>query len=481
MAATLTTYGKTAYDLAVKNKTVINVGKMVISSNTGAVNASMTEITNITDEYTRLNMVIGLNAKDLSFTAFVNLPVVGGYRQVGVYDTAGKLLLVERVNFQASTPTKQRIITGVSLLNLSNPTVFASPLFAPTHYSSSTETLRVIKELYDLLDRHNPRAPEGHVYNWTGTPPRTNWLMRQAAIVDSDEGLRLAKNSVISMEEIFNTWYRFSHRKNNYVYPADANEINGWALNANKELYTTVNSGSYIGFISPTKHINFEFDVQIHSTNGDDDAAALVAAFTTEGGIEHNISVIRCMGGYPAFVYRIYYNYNQSNEILLANLDSKVVWGDGVHGSNRASTPYKQVGGWNRADIASGVRLKVTRNGDIITFQTSDFGSTTFVPEAQYTLNLNSREELAPLRGPAAYGYGSFSQPSTFFNTTLMLDKDNVIADTRDGKVYAYNGTEWLPTLDTISKTLGNNSILYSKLNKRVYHIDQDGQPRRII
>lgn len=483
MAAIFTTAGALAYANAISNKTKIQIGKLVISNNTAAVTVDMTTLTNLHGEYERIHMTTGFDGSSVSFTAYCTLPDNGGNKQIGVYSTDGVLLAVERVVVAAYSSENPRDIVGLSLTDISDPRVFASPLFAPNAIASAREAIRVSRELENFVLLATPEAQEGHVIKANSRfDSFSSWLMTNTAVVDNDESMALARNSIISMEEIFNTWYRFSHAKNNYVYPGNATELNGWALNANKELYTTVNSGSYIGFVSPTKHIDYELDVQIRSTSADDDAASLVVAFETVGGVEHNISVIRCLGGFPAWTYRVYYNYNQSNELLLANLDHTVMWGDGVHGSNRASTPYVQNGGWSRADIAAGVRIKVTRSGDNITFETSDFGSTTLLTgAAKHTLNLGSRPELAPLRAPASYGYGSFSQPNTFFRTTTMLDKNNVIADVRDGKIYAHNGTAWVDTGRTFLDSFGGNSMLYAKLSKRMYHIKADGTLVRII
>lgn len=482
MAGFLTTAGQTKYNSAVANKTILKIAKIIIGSNTGAVSSATTSIGTALATLTRVNILTGFNGKDVSFKAMMELDV-SSWRQVGIYDDTGVLIAVDRIFLDARTDARKYRFVGVSLTNLTNTSVFDSDVSYPRAVSTAKEILRMRKQALEFIDRTAPMYGQGYSYRWSGSNEvvKPAPLVRYAAVATNAAELTLAKNSIPSMTEIFNTWYRFSH-SGSVNYPALPAELSGWSLNAQGEISSTINSSSYIGFVSPTKHSNFELDVQIRSTIADDDANGIIIAFLKEDNREFTISAIRTFGGWFSGIWKLYYNANQSDAVVLGTAEADLKWGDGVLGKDRATAgPYVQNGGWNRADVKDGTRIRVTRNGDIITAETSNFGSTDLVPSAKITLDLASLPILARFRKPASYGYSSISQPNSFYNTTSMVDKENVIVDMTTNTVLSYDGTNWVNTGATLAQTVGVNQFVYSKVNKSTYYIDSTGVISRVI
>ncbi len=481
--AVLTTAGTAKYNAVIANGGKILIKKLVFGSNTGAVSAATTDIGTPVYSFDRVHLSTGFSTTKISFSVYLELPAVAMFSQVGIYDDTNTLIAVERVNVVSTAPDNGWKLFAL-VLNATRPDVFDSMPTIPGYMASTKNSVKLQKQALDFFTKSAPSALDGQIYKYHQAVPTVDWLMAQANIVETTAELDLAKNSIPSMEEMFNTWYRFSHNATGN-YPATAAELNGWALTADKKVTTTINSSTFIGLVSPDKYINYEIDTQISSTSADDDTGGIVLAFNKEDK-EYSLSAVRCLGG-NALGWRLIFNHTQSSATVVSNKTNTVKFSDNIlHTSNdfppHAVTPaYVQNGGWSRADLALGTRVKVTRNGDIITAQCSDFGSTALLPNTLMTVNLADYPALAPLRKPASYGYCSFSQPNTFWNTTKFIDKDNAILDIRDGKIYSFDGTNWVVVNQNVKETFGVNKFLYSRVNKKSFFIDGNGVLKRVM
>lgn len=482
--AILTTQGIAKYNAAVASGSKILIKKLVFGSNTGPVSASTTNIGSPVFSFERVHTSQAFGQGKISLATYMQLPVRSITRQAGLYDDTGTLIAVEQVTLPGRTTQKEWSFISL-ILFVTKPDVFDSNASFPNYLANAKNAVKMQRQSASFFEQTVPPAQLGKVYKYNGVVPTSDWLMEQANIVETNEELALAMNAIPSMEEMFNTWYRFSHSGANY--PALPDELNGWSLNSNKELSSTINSSSFIGFVSPDKYINYEIDTQVYSRNSDDDGAGIMVAFNKEDK-EYSLSVMRCPGGWN-FGWKMQFNYNQSaanKPMTVANKAHTVLFGDGLYHTVADNAPFNVTppytgGGWNKASQASGTRIKVTRNGDIITAQCSDFGSTTLIPESLMTVNLADYPALAPLRKPASYGYCCISQANTFWNTTSFIDKDNVILDIRDGKIYTFNGSEWVVTSQTLRNTFGVNKFLYSRVNKKSFYVNGQGQLQRVI
>lgn len=486
--AVLTTVGTTKYNDAVANGKKILIKKLVFGSNTGTVSAATTDIGTPVYSFDRVHLSMGFGTNKLSFSVYMQLPSVAVWSQVGIYDDTGALIAVERVSITASTADISNKLFSL-ILTVARPDVFDSLPSSPRYLANAKNTVKMQRQAATFFEKYVPPALDGQIYKYHAYTPTTDWLLSQVNIVESEAELNQAKNSIPSMEEMFNTWYRFSHNSanNGLNYPALAAELQGWELNASKELSTTINSNSFIGFVSPDKYTNYELDTQIYSKSADDDGGGVMVAFNKEDR-EYSLSLMRCLGGW-GFYWKLIFNYSQgATSAIIANKSDTVKAGDGLYhttltGSGYTPTPaYVQNGGWSRANIAIGTRIRVVRNGDLITAQCSDFGSTELLPASLIEINMADYPALAPLRKPASYGYCNISQPSMFWNTTKFIDKENVILDLRDNRIYAFDGSGWSWQYGkTVADVLGVNKFVYSRVNRKTFFINGSGVLQRVI
>lgn len=485
--AVLTTAGTTKYNAAVSGGSKILIKKIVFGSNTGTVSSATTDIGTPLYTFDRVHTSMGFSTNKLVFSVSMELPLASFWTQVGVYDDTGTLIAVERVNIPSVSPGNKIRIIALTLTT-ARPDIFESnPSFSQL-MASSKNAVRMFRQSTKFFEARIPNAQEGQVYKHNGLSVTNDWLLSQVNIIETDAELTQAMNSIPSMEEMFNTWYRFSHNSanNGLNYPALAAELQGWELTPAKEVATTINSNSFIGFVSPNKYINYEIDTQIYSKSADDDGGGIMLAFNKEDR-EYTLCLMRCLGGW-GFYWKLIFNYNQGpTSVIIANKSDKVLGGDGLYhttltGTGYTPTPaYVQNGGWNRANIASGTRIKASRNGDIITAQCSDFGSTDLLPDSLITINMADYPALAPLRKAASYGYCNISQPSMYWNTTKFIDKDNVIFDTRNSMLYTFDGTNWVGTVKPVQSAFGVNKFLYSRANRKSFYINGSGVMQRVI
>lgn len=204
--------------------------------------------------------------------------------------------------------------------------------------------------------------------------------------------------------EILNTWQRFSHNSNSsFTQPASADELSAWVINGSY-INCTKNTNTYVGFVSPTLHENYEHEVRMFSTNTDNDYVSLVLAYYVDPNTqrEYSLSLVRSpySNGTCNNLWSVYYNYAQA--------DSKII----LDGTNSVSC---RTAGWS-AFKNYGVRVKAIRSGSTFTCQTTDFSDTstnTYIAAATLTFNLDSFTELNKFKGQTSFGYGVRSQAGT--------------------------------------------------------------------
>ena len=300
-------------------------------------------------------------------------------------------------------------------------------------------------------------------------------------IVDTPAELARALNDVVTKQEVFNTWYRFSHAYGSpyFQYPFNATEMNSWAYDAGTDtIYTTANTGTYCGFVSPEAYDDYRLEATFNApysgyTNDDDDTIGFVIGFVTEGTFgqpgyrEHTLNIIRTAGGFPMtgqgfgnVTWALVYNYNQNNVRMLVNGTSFGTASTGI-----------SIGGSNWQSFPNGSRVQVRRKGDQITAFTSQMNSTTIDSDTMITFDLSSDSDTLKFRGPVAYGFSAHSQLGSYWSTTIFtpddgrylyyVPQDNPILASQGGNVYEYddanyNPPQWVMDSDlTIDNTHG--------------------------
>lgn len=225
--------------------------------------------------------------------------------------------------------------------------------------------------------------------------------------------------SNIGFADVFNSWKRFSHHAANWNQPANSTELNAWEYDAATDtVKCTVNSSSYIGFVSDKEIGDFNFDVEVglplSSTDGDNDSITLVIAFKTKDGKEHNLSVVRS-GSIEnhlkvTTLFGVYYDYQLP--------DQKTV---GVVDTGETSFVWK----------GHYARMRIKRRGEAFVVEStpatqSSWAAATdsdFVHKIEFTLN--DLPELAVFKGLNRFGYGALSQTHSTYRAFVRPDVDD--------------------------------------------------------
>lgn len=216
-----------------------------------------------------------------------------------------------------------------------------------------------------------------------------------------------------TFQEVFDTWYRYSHNANN-VYPALPAETTSWSFNASTDaIACTINSSSEIGFVSQDAYTDYEFDTYVSSSNGDDDWVGVVLAFEVDSyGGEHTIVLMRA-------------TYANGKNIVLTHrhvsdigvVTTKTLYLGGT------STPV----GWTNAGKS---RLRIQREGDFYTIQVYSFdgagyeqGDASKIVDT-ITLDLADYPEMEIFKGASRFGYACRSQASSTWANLVRPDAD---------------------------------------------------------
>lgn len=220
-----------------------------------------------------------------------------------------------------------------------------------------------------------------------------------------------------SQQEIFNTWQRFSHGCSNgnhscrgNLYPASTSDLNSWRYNSSlNSVESTANTATFVGFVSPEalSHYTMEVTTSALSSSGDNDGVGVIIAFANEGGREYTLTAMRTRSGTEGHMrtsgvstrWHLTYNYKQSDERLLAN-------GGSTAGGSLNSR-------WNGNSTRT--RIRVSRQGDIITVSASQFGSSTIDDNTTLTVDLSQDPDLYKFRGARPWGLSAHSQANSYF------------------------------------------------------------------
>lgn len=483
MPGVLTTVGASKVGAAKAASKKVIIAKIVLGTIDAVASASTTTIGTEDKVQNRVHIVKGIKGDSVSFSGMIELDSVSRRRLVGVYDSDGDLIAVERITIPIVSDTIKHYILSVTLTNYADSGIFDNSISYTSSFMSRQEAARIHRQSVDQVRVGMPSAQEGQLIRHTGSSGREGgWILEEAMIVDNANDLALARNTIVPMTEVFNTWYRFSHGNGNPpTYPRLPAELDGWKM-VGDILEGTINSSSLIGFISPNKVLDFKFEVTVSSTSGDDDVGGLVIAFNISEGIEHCLSILRSPGGWPDG-YQLWYNRNQFNAQLIYNGNSMLKWGNGNFGTTPAEAGYAQTAATSWSGLGR-VRLRVEREGDIIRCWSSDWGQSELLSSSKIEINMGNFPVLAPLRKPASYGYANWSQPAMRYETHEMTQPSQTILDLRDGKFYTYQNGGWV-VQSTISGNTGSmfkpNRFIYSPINKRTYFTNAAGIPFRVI
>lgn len=251
---------------------------------------------------------------------------------------------------------------------------------------------------------------------------------------------------------------------------------------------------------------DFSLEVELASTNASaGNALGLTIAEIQLGGRSYALQVLRSPGqlvvdaqygmlpggdGYGLFTVGL--NLLQHNAVVLAATSGDgLIWGDGVIAADRDldAQPYDPgvSGGWNGAGA---VRLRITREDNIITIETTNHDSTVYLTgDAVIELDLEDVSTLVSFSNRhTTWGLLNYRQPDAsykFLNRPDALLPYAVLSKTLEGvdesKLYRHNGTEWVESdLNRSNPLVRPGRMVFSEWNGRMAHWRRDGSIRML-
>tara|TARA_E500000318_G_scaffold15603_2_gene16020 strand:+ start:15926 stop:19246 length:3321 start_codon:yes stop_codon:yes gene_type:complete len=337
------------------------------------------------------------------------------------------------------------------------------------------------------------------INNSNFTETKNKLVYTSTKVVDTTAELARGLNDVVTKQEVFNTWYRFSHDYvsggSTFNYPALASDANsGWAYDAGTDtIHTTINSTTYAGFVSPDTYDDYRLEATFNApysgySNTDDDTIGFVIGFVTEGIFgqpgyrEHTLSVFRTAGGFPMtsqnfgnVTWALVYNYNQDDVRMLVNGSS--------FGTASTGIP---IGGTNWQAHPNGTRVQVRRKGDSIVAYCSRMNTTTIDSDTEITFDLSSDSDTLKFRGPVSYGFSAHSQLGSYWDTLIFVpdegsylhyvNTNTEFTSSSGGNVYLYDDQnysppQWIMDSDlTVDGTAGERILHNEETHKTFYN-----------
>ena len=266
----------------------------------------------------------------------------------------------------------------------------------------------------------------------------------------------------IVQKDMYDRWERFSlgHMQTakkaevGFKSPAVPGE-EVYAYDAvNDRVYNTINTYSLVGLVCPDKRdANFIFDGQLNVFGGgDNDPIGIVIAYTKmPNGDIHTLTVMRTLFGVQNVSNEFFLRSPMTVTKDLLTVAPKVIaesFGVLKFHNGRIVTeanPYvpseeHNTGGSWRVVAPNGVHVRVVREQDIITVESSQINETELVPESKLTIDLSSDPDLAIFRGRSQYGFCSFSQDQVYWSG--RVDHPKLATPFWLSDVHAMYGTE---------------------------------------
>ena len=283
---------------------------------------------------------------------------------------------------------------------------------------------------------------------------------------------------VTTLQEVFNTWNRFSHSGSS-GYPANASEMNAWVYNSGPgTISQPLNTGTATGFYSVDTYENYTHTARFTSGQTDNDIGFMVIGFVAEGTgasyKQHTLSAVRQTDGAISGIasWDLVYNIGQSDQAILTAATN------GGSGPANAAT---STGGWNT--YTDGTLIFTQKTGKNITIRTSYYSSSNLAlnPATDMDFDLLSDSRTVRFAGPVPYGYGAWSQGDMTISeisfvpgqSELLYHFGGTLSGNTGGDVYTYSSDSSAWNLDSDLTLQGaQGKILHNNKTGRTYYVD---------
>ena len=227
--------------------------------------------------------------------------------------------------------------------------------------------------------------------------------------------ITMPRDETAAMIEIFNSWDRFSHSGTSQ--PAKENEMAQWIYQAETDsVVCQINSDTYIGFVSDSRHDRYKHQATLFSVDGDDDVIGVVIAFHKDPltGKESTLTALRSTGtmnggisvGGQLAKWVVVYNFAQPDVKVIANGNALV---------------QNAVGnGWG--GLENGATVLIERDNNAVRAKTTEFNGVEILDSTLLSFSLDDDPVLYKFKGPQPYGYSCQSQNKSTFKNVSFFD-----------------------------------------------------------
>lgn len=258
-------------------------------------------------------------------------------------------------------------------------------------------------------------------------------------------------SSMTNFADIFDTWLRYSH--NGAIQPSNPSELNAWVYNpVTDKINCTLNSSTQIGFVSPTEYSDYDFQVELSSTSGDDDRIGIVIGFEVIGGVEYTLTAARQFDSVTGNSFVVTYNIGLAGGKVIGVNDGGLT--PNIYHTGSGGT------GWSTIHP----RLRAVRQGNIITVYTTDVNGVEWLDSKKIVIDLSADVDLQKFMTSSSIGFYSQSQPNATWDliTTPWARNDVNMTPLRTREAIEALAIE--PLSDRIDVTDANLSTMVTEL-----------------
>lgn len=196
----------------------------------------------------------------------------------------------------------------------------------------------------------------------------------------------------------------------------DSDVHNNWRFDDTfKSINHNYKSNSLSGFVTSRGYKNYSIEATVSSNTNSSNPIGLIVAYTTDSLANEHILTLLVS---PIFkmnelgdtiTFSLYYNYNKENEQLI--FSEVVPAGQGVTS-------------WN--DLINGIKVKVTRDNDILTFYRSDNDEETFNDKYTTIVGLSDFPVLSIFKDGSNFGLCNIRQNNSKYSNLQIAINDSI-------------------------------------------------------
>lgn len=298
----------------------------------------------------------------------------------------------------------------------------------------------------------------------------------EMGIVETDPELEAQKGQNETFTAVFDRWKRISRSQGTPGDKSHLDELETWQYNVDSDtIECTKNTSSLVGFVSPDSYEDYVLEVEVNSAAADDDYIGVIIAYATDNaGETHVLTAMRQLNSSaPLTIEKNRGTHGANTGPWFLNVYNGLQWADGAEATQSIESGIH--GGWSTIDIP--YKIKITREGDVITVETTNTGETTYFEPAKTVIDLTNEAELEVFRGAQRFGYCCLSQPQS---TWLVLQRPGTmepIYDIPNQRLWRYINDVWQSEPATVTQAvdvdiLTRNWLHYNPQTDVFYYLE---------